>query len=304
MRKTCTILAALAAIALAPATALANGKAVEEKNVLSGKASLDPEMGYIFLHADNRTNGMFLRMPDDSTRAEYLTDWEEAFAKEEKKYPDKLRRWEIDVAIARQTKSAPPEKPLPPDRETFSVGAIELRDVVSYGPQFVFSKGERFSYLTEVKPGTYIYYGPIFYGPGLVPAGSCYCMGSVKFEVKAGVVTDLGNSLIASPRREPPYDVGTQVMLKMEEDRIAKGKSSILPTQDVAYGVPESLKDWPVVQAELHASGKINNFYGINVNRMPPIPGVLAYRRDTVIDVQTGEDLPNPALQAQVRIKD
>lgn len=299
-----TIAAALAALALVPSTALANGKAVEEKNLQSGKVSLDPEMGYIFLHADNRTNGMFLRVPDDSTRAEYLADWEEAFAKEEKKYPGKLKRWETDVAMAQQTKTALPEKPLPPDRETFSIGSIELRDVVSYGPQFVFSKGDRFSYLTEVKPGTYIYYGPIFYGPGLAPAGSCYCMGTVRFEVKAGVITDLGNSLIAAPRREPPYDVNTQMMLKMEEDRVAKGKSSILPTQDVVYGVPDSLKALPVVQAELHASGKINNYYGINVNRMPPIPGVLAYRRDTVIDVRTGEDVPNPRIHTQVRIKD
>jgi hypothetical protein len=37
--------------------------------------------------------------------------------------------------------------------------------------------------------------------------------------------------------------------------------------------------------------------------RMPPIPGVLGYRRDTVIDLRTGQDVPNPVIKTQVKIK-
>jgi hypothetical protein len=299
-----TIAAALAVLAMTPSTALAEGKPVEEKNVLSGKTALDPAMGYMFIQTAFRSQGLFMRVPDAETRAAYQADWDEAFAKAEKRYPGQVKRWETDVLVAKQTKKALPEKPLPPSRETFSIGAIELRDMVAYGPMFVFSKAEdKFSYLTAVKPGTYIYYGPIFYAPGLVPAGACYCMGTVKFEVKAGMVTDLGNFLGAAPKPAAPYDVGTQLIMQMNEERAAKGKDPILPSQQLAFGLPDSLKAWPSAQAEFSASGKLNNYFGITVTRMPPVPGVLDYQRDVVIDARSGAEVPSPTIYTQVRIK-
>lgn len=36
------------------------------------------------------------------------------------------------------------------------------------------------------------------------------------------------------------------------------------------------------------ASGKFNNIYGVMVSRLPPVPGVLAYDRDRVIDAKSG----------------
>jgi hypothetical protein len=296
--------AALAALALTPVAALAEDGPVEEKNVISGKSKLDPASGYMFVQSNGRTNGLFLRVPDDATRAEYQKEWDEAFGKAMKKYPGQLKRWESDVALAKQTKKKPPEKPAAPDRETFSIGAIELRDMIGFGPMFVFNKGEdRFSYLTAVKPGTYIYYGPLYYAPGLAPAGMCYCMGTVRFEVKAGIVTDLGNFLAAAPKPAPPYDVNAQFWMKENEERAAKGKPPIFAPQELAFGLPDSLKTWPSAQAEFHASGKLNNYFGITITRMPPVPGVLDYRRDTIVDARTGKDVPSPTIHTQVRIK-
>ena len=40
-------------------------------------------------------------------------------------------------------------------------------------------------------------------------------------------------------------------------------------------------------RADWRAAGKIDNFYGLLIGRMPPVPGVLAYERDTVIDLKT-----------------
>ncbi len=298
------IAAALAVLVCTPSIALAQGKPVEEKNILSGKSALDPAMGYMFVQATGRTNGLFLRVPDDSTRAAYQADWEEAFAKAEKKYPGQLKRWESDVAVAKQTKNKLPEKPLPPSRETFSIGAIELRDMVAFGPMFVFSKGEdRFSYLTAVQPGSYIYYGPLYYAPDVPVAGMCYCMGTVRFEVKPGIVTDLGNFLGAAPKPAPPYDVTAQFWMKENEERAAKGKPPVFAPQQLAFGLPESLKAWPSAQAEFHASGKLNNYFGITITRMPPVAGVLDYKRDAVIDARTGAEVPSPTIYTQVRIK-
>ena len=282
---------------------LADGP-VEEKNLLSGKTKLDPGKGYILLRAPYRTFGVFLRQPDATTVAEWEKERLEAFAKAQKKYPGKLKQWETDVAVAKQTKNKPPEKPAEPRLEDMQVGAIELRDTVSFGPMFVFSKSEtQFTYVNEVKPGTYIYYGPIMAVPGYPGTGACYCMGTVKFEVKAGEITDLGNSLLALPKAEPPFDVATQMLMADEAERKAKGKEPRVIQPALAYGVPESLKALPARQAELQASGKLNNYYGITISRIAPIPGVLGYRRDTVLDLRTGQDVQNPPITTQVKIK-
>lgn len=296
------ILAALAAATLIPACA--HAQAVEEKNLATGKTKLDPAKGYIFVQANNRSMGLFLRVPDDATRAEYQKDWDEGFAKAQKKYASAIESWKKDVAIAKQTSSKPPQKPEEPTRETFSIGPIELRDLIGFGPMFVFAKSEtQFSYLTAVKPGTYIYYGPIMNTPGVPAAGQCYCMGSVQFEVKPGTITDLGNSLLALPKIAPPYSVGTQAGLQLNEERKAKGKEPLWNPPALAYGVPASLQALPAVQAELRASGKMNNYLGLPIDRMPPIPGILDYRRDTIVDARTGQDVPNPTIRTQVRIK-
>lgn len=285
-----------------PVAALAD--TVEEKNVLSGKAKLDPASGYMFIQAPMRTFGLFLRVPDDETRAAHQKDWEEAFAKAKKKYESAIKKWESDVQIAKQTKSKPPERPVEPTRETFRIDPIELRDQVGFGPMFIYNKSEtKFTYLNAVKPGTYVYYGPMMLMPGAAPAGMCYCMGTVQFEVKPGVITDLGNFLIAAPKAAPPYDYATIEAMRRAEERKAKGKDDAALALELAFGVPETLKALPSVQADFRASGKINNFYNLPISRIQPIAGVLDYRRDTVIDLRTGADVPNPKIVTQVRIK-
>lgn len=302
MSRVVRLAAAFAALALAPPSTSA--QTVEEKNLTAGKVKYDPEKGYIFISGAGRSNGMFLRVPDDATREAHQKDWEEAFAKAQTKHAKALKNWEESVRIAKQTNKKPPPRPVEPSRETFSIGSIELRDAISYGPMFVFNKAEdRFTYLNAVKPGTYIYYGPIFFDPNVGVAGQCYCMGTVRFEVKKGTITDLGNSLGALPRIEPPYDITAQMWLKANEERAAKGKPPVYAPPILAYGLPESLKSWPNEQAELHASGKLNNFYNLPITRMAPIPRILGYRRDTPIDLRTGQDVPSPPIRTQVKIK-
>lgn len=274
-----------------------SAQAIEEKNVTSGKVQLDPAKGYIFLTSPVRTNGMFVRVPDADDYAEYRADWEKAFAKAEKSYASAMANWKKDVEIAKAQDKKPRPEPVKPTRETFSIGPIELRTTVSFGPTFVYNKSkapESYSYLNAVKPGTYIYYGPVFAGPNGF-AGYCYCMGSVKFEVKAGVVTDLGTVLAQV--------VGLEGLMGFDKvdnqpGRFTDGNpaaTAVGPDQS-QYGVPGSLGALPTVQAELHAAGKMNNFLGIRVARAAPVPGVLAYQRDTVIDLRTGQPIPVAVL--------
>lgn len=304
MRPLFAIAALIAATpALAETPELKTGP-VEEKALATGKAKLDPAVGYIHVQAQSRIYGTFLRVPDDATRAAYQEDWEKAFAKAQKKYESAIKSWESAAKMAKQTKAKVPAKPVEPTRETFAIDPIELRDMVSFGPMFVFSKTDtRFDYLNAVKPGTYIYYGMVMAAPNMPAAGICNCMGSVKFEVKAGKVTDLGNFLYAAPKGEPPFDYATLQAQKWAAERKAKGKDVPAINSEIAFGLPESLKDWPVEKAEFQASGKINNFFLLPITRLAPVPGVLAYRRDTVVDVKTGQDLPNPVIKSVLKPK-
>lgn len=277
---------------------------VEEKNLLAGKVARDPAAGYIHVQSQARIFGTFLRVPDDETRAAYQADWEKAFAKAQKKYQSALVSWNAAVRMAEQTKAKPPARPVEPTRENFTIGPIELRDMVSFGPMFAYSKGaDRFDYLSAVKPGTYIYYGVVMAAPDLPAGGICTCMGTVRFEVKPGTVTDLGNYLYAAPHPEAPFDFATLQARKLADERRAKGKDVPVINQDLAFGLPGSLKDWPSEKAEFSASGKLNNFFLLPITRLAPIPGVLAYRRDTVIDVRTGRDLPNPVIKSVLKLK-
>jgi hypothetical protein len=280
-------------------------RAVSEKDVVSGKTKLDPAKGYILVSGPERQFGVFLRVPDDATRVEWEKDRLKAFEKEQRRYKSSVQLWATDVATAKQTGSKPPERPIEPTLETFTFDPIELRGQVSFGPQFVYAKGETISYLQAVQPGTYIWYGSVLAVNGIPAGGSCVCMGTVRFEVKAGVVTDVGNWLIAAPHWNEDMDVTRLSLKQANEKRVAEGKNPRLPLalDEIKYGLPASLKDWPSVQAEFHASPKMNNYFGILISRLAPVPGVLAYHRDVVVDLRTGAEVDSPTLISRAKIK-
>ncbi|MXO58093.1 hypothetical protein GRI89_00845 [Altererythrobacter salegens] len=273
-----TALAAAVALLCTPAHAAAQvvSKPVEEKNLVGGKQKLDPAKGYIYVHGPNRSMLMLIKTPDQEQVEAYEADWREELAKAKKRYPSKLANWKRDYDFAqRSNKKKLPEKPVEPTEENFSIGNIERRMVVVLGPQFVFSKSESdFSYLQEVEPGTYTIYGPVFYAPNGTAAGTCYCMGTVKFEVAAGQVTNLG-------------DFPAMAWEELSDaDRKANPSLADWQSKPVDYTLPASLTSFGGAPADLHAAGKINNFFGVLVGRMPPVPGVLGYNRDVVVNLK------------------
>ncbi len=62
--------------------------------------------------------------------------------------------------------------------------------------------------------------------------------------------------------------------------------------------MPESLAQYPHAKAELRAAGKRNNFLNAQVSRIPPVPGVLAYDRDAVIDLVAQAEAEARAMAA------
>lgn len=50
---------------------------------------------------------------------------------------------------------------------------------------------------------------------------------------------------------------------------------------------PAAIAGKPVVVAEYHAAGKMPNYFRGRITRMAPVPGVLGYDEDRVIDLRT-----------------
>jgi len=57
---------------------------------------------------------------------------------------------------------------------------------------------------------------------------------------------------------------------------------------DAETYIPPKLESLPRTPASYRAAGKIDNFFGVMIDRLTALPGVLAYRRDEVIDEKTG----------------
>lgn len=332
-------LTSLCALALAAwvspalATPIKPNMPVSEGDIASGKVTLDPAGGYILVGGDGPANGTFLRVPDAETRAEWEKDRQEALAKALKKYPGKVLDWQKYVSQLKQMrpKETPPPKPAEPTLDTVEVEPLELRDSVTFGPQGRLTKGGRIAFLTTAKPGLYYWSGrtalapsqginvwSLMSGPMPKPVagdrsaiggglnGICVCMGTVQFEVKPGTVTNLGNMLWALPELKSDPTVAQMGAAVDAQKRSDAGKDAKLdqfaaPALDMT--VPDSLKGGPVLNAQLQAHGKFSNYFGGEVSRLAPIPGVLSYRRDTVIDERTGQALPNPKLVSMQKPK-
>jgi hypothetical protein len=282
MKRILTLVAGALALIAAPAAAeklkpdTAESRAIELKNIVSGKVKIDPAKAYIFIRSpQNRANGVFLKTPSPEEIANYEAKWREELEDERKKYPGRLKNWEI----AQKSGRSRGEKPVEPTEETFAIAPIEMRMIVAFGPQFVFDKTEEpnksFSYLIEVEPGEYSYFGPIAYLPGTPVFGQCFCMGSVKFEAKAGQITSLGDFL----------SLGWADRAALEQSTFERKLLPDRPAKDTDWSVPQSLAQYPHAKAELRAAGKRNNFLSALVGRIPPVPGVLAYERDVPIDL-------------------
>lgn len=282
MKRIITLIAGALALAATPAAAeklkpdVAEYKAIELKNLVSGKAKIDPAKAYIYIKSpQNRTYGVFLKTPNAAEIANYEAKWREEFEEAKEDYPKKLATYNASKQTGRPLKN----KPVEPTEENFAIAAIDLRMIVPFGPQFVFDKTEApdksFSYLIEVEPGEYTWFGPILYLPGAATGGQCYCMGSVKFEAKPGQITSLGDFLSLGWADRKALEAST-FQRELMPDRPA------VPTD---WSTPESLAKYNVVKADLRAAGKRNNFLNALVGRIPPVPGVLAYNRDVPIDL-------------------
>lgn len=283
---TCSL--ALAALAGTPAAYAADAEEERfETRIVGDKSNvvIDRSKAYLLVEAPNAVAVTFFRIPTPEQRARDLAKRNEALAEAHAEWVEDHARWTRRIANFKRsaTMPDPPLEPIEPTEANFPWDAIEKRTMVTVGPLNRFSKGEDASlYLQEVPPGEYAYYGSITLGLGV-----CTCMGTVKFDVAPGKVTSLRYDFAyMDPRghlldtdRKPPEGVELN-------DAIAR--LAMILSEDAPNARDPRLPADMLTRAAFRAMPTIPNWFGTEINRLQPIPGVLAYERDRVIDLKAG----------------
>ena len=251
--------------------------------------TIRPDRGYI-LFRTVRPDGVpsvepaFMRVPTTEEIERYRTARREAF---ERAAPDLIRRYERQ--LQREPNRAGPRPSL--ENFAFLTDAPANLQNIEYGRPLVRGQPESV-FLVEVLPGDYVLYGAS-YGSGALRPGlhACFCLGTVGFPVRAGVITDLGQffgdmvhrvSSIPELRAESGFGPSSNGFL-------APLGATVRPAQP-GSAVPEILRTATVVSAEYRAVGKFFDPRATTINRLVAVPGVLDYDGGRVIDVRTGQE--------------
>ena len=255
---------------------------------------VDPNLSYIFYRTGVQAPMTFIREPDAADVAAWQVARDQAFEKLMKRYRSQMRDWRQQtnswnrLSPSRRGGMRAPVKPVMPSQENFAFTTIEMMTMTEGGisPAF-FKEKPIFGFLIAVKPGTYSFYGStMLLGTGY--AGTCMCMGTVKFDARPGEIVDLGifgfHGIAPGARlpRMEPY-------------------AHPLPSEFRPFDgpLPTRLQGLPVRPAEFRAAGKFPNYFGVAIDRLYPMPGVLSYRRDMIIDDRTGQPLARQSGTAQ-----
>lgn len=257
---------------------------------------VEPNLAYIFYRTQAQVPMIFIREPNASDWAVWRGARSAALDKALKKYQKEYRSWQSaakqwdNTAENMRGGVSRPVKPVMPTDDNFAFPTIEMSTMTEgrISPAF-FKEKPVFGFLIAVPPGTYMIYGSVMaFGGNMV--GVCMCMGTVKFEARAGEIVDLGIFAV------PGVPVGTR------------------PAPVPAYSKPPQTEIRPfdgppparfagltVRPAEYYAAGKLPNYFGVTIDRLAPMQGVLGYRRDRIIDQRTGQPITNQSGTAEGR---
>lgn len=260
------------------------------------QVTLDAGTAYIMYSARTPAALELIREPTEADVAAYNTRRKTAFDKAHKSYLRKIADWNAQVEAHRKDPALAivGTRPVEPTETNFAFPPIEFDMVVAMGPLNRFSKADDASiYLQAVPAGNYRVYGPIFVGvDNTVAAGVCMCMGTVQFRAEAGVITNVGTLRFPLMDAIAAAKASGGVKPKTALD-LPDGLTSLAIDPAVAgAAVDPRIGSFPVKPAVLRASGKMPNWYGIEVDRLTAIPGVLSYDRDRIVELASA---PAPA---------
>lgn len=291
MNKLILTFVALSAVVV-PQVAFAKSKVpvfVEAKHVKDAPAvTLDPAKAYILLRTPNAMPMHFVKIPSVEDQLAYDKLRDEAFAEAKEDYAKAIVKYERDLALAKKASGMKlPKKPIEPSESNFQFTQFSQMAHFTMGPfNRFYSKGGG-TYLHAVTPGTYRIFGQV---DPLIGAGVCYCMGSVTFTAEAGKIVDLG-TMATDLANSGPAEKGDS-----SSPRLAAMTLALDPV-DSNTSVDPRLASLPRIAADLRAAGKVANYMGIAISRLPAIKGVLGYQRDRVIDRKAAAEAAPSAFE-------
>ena len=288
--RTHRIVIALACASLAAAPVLAKDPPAIHQFKDKDPVTIAPDKAYLLIRSNvvgkQKQDFVLVR---DLTPAE-VAEWKALQAKAEAK---RVKQAAERLAEENQRRAQTGAKPLTelPEKDRPVAPVVPgikhgLPNVVRVdgGRSLVKSDAERV-YLIEVPAGTYLIAGQSPHG---MVGGTCMCMGSVRFAAAAGRITDLGHVLAAPENGDS--DVPEFAGLSGDPSiRIAPWVVAVRqPGAGIAF--PPQVDAALVTPARYVPAAKFPNYFGMLVNRMPPIAGVLSYDGDKVVGVPDNKD--------------
>lgn len=254
--------------------------------------TLDPAHSYVIVQTQVALPMIFIRQPDQPAVEDYRQRRKAAFDKAHARWTKRHASWVDYVADYRRAKAQgikylPPEKePVEPTEARLNFPPLDLENIIGIGPTQRFAKGEtRSTYVTELKPGTYRFYGVISVLPDKTE-GTCMCMGTVKFEIKPGQIVNIGTIRLSLTDAQAKAVTAGKPVPKTEFD--LPDELSTVSWDPPIPGDPidPRLAGYTIEAADLRPGGRFPNYYGIEIDRVSAIPGVLAYDRDQQVDLR------------------
>ena len=251
---------------------------------------LDLNGAYILLRSPAPAAINLFRLATPPEVEDYRARRSEALTKAHAKWVKQHSLWKQELQDYKDNpvgKTAP-EEPIEPTDGNLDFLPIDQENLLGFGPLNRFAKDSEgtSTYLQRVWPGRYVLYGSIFINPNGGGAGVCVCMGTVSFEARAGEITDVG-SVIASATDALIYPRMLEKAKPEDVEGLRNGAITMmrLTPSNGSMPVDPRLASYKIVPATYRAAGPVPNYYGVQVDRLTAIPGVLAYDRDKIIDV-------------------
>ena len=287
--RTLIILSAAAAAFLASSPAAAK-PAFSQQFKANTAVSLDPAKAYLLVRSPLSLDVRLLREARPDEVAAYKVERAAALAKARAKYARRAASYEHEIKVwnsmapDQRTGQEKPERPIEPTDDNLAFKGIESDKFVTIWGGRIFDKPSQ-ARLIAVDPGTYRIYGQMIAGNNGSVFGFCLCMGSVQFDAAPGRITDLGH--LRFPLAEALRE---KVVPSWNGLTIGRGGLTGMRVEPMQPSdpVPANLANLPREPAAYRAAGKIDNFFGVQIDRLTALPGVLAYKRDEVIDVRAG----------------
>lgn len=251
---------------------------------------LDPNAAYILLRSPAPVPVNLFRIATPEEVADYKARRAAALAKAHAKWVKAQAAYERDYKDfkADPARFPKPEKPIEPTDANLNFTELDKENLIGFGPLFRFAKqkGGDSTYLQRVWPGRYVVYGSVIVNPNGGAMGMCVCMGTIAFDAKPGVITDVG----AVKAAMTDALIWPNMLNKAEPEDVEGLRSGALTMMSwtlpsASLPVDPRLGAYKVVPAKFKPAGPVPNYYGVQVDRMTAIPGVLGYEQDKIIDL-------------------